>query len=138
MNFHKLPQVYDIVKDLLRNGVSCDEITSRLETLRSSEEQAKELPEWAITLSYSLSAMTSAVMFFHGTWKDALMSGALGLIPGLLRLVANRFETLWVQNLISGIFYTKTNHCAKSVDIRSNSMFYRVDCGHSFGTILLL
>ncbi|KAF8470068.1 hypothetical protein BDZ91DRAFT_792088 [Kalaharituber pfeilii] len=95
MNFHKLPQLFDLVKELLRKGIDCDEIRSRLEKIKSAEQKAKEFPEWAIALSYPFAAMTSAVMFFHGTWKDALVSGALGLIPGLLRLVANRFDTLW-------------------------------------------
>lgn len=35
------------------------------------------------------------VMFFHGTWREAGVSAALGIIPYLLRLVANKFETLW-------------------------------------------
>jgi len=117
MNFHKLPQIYDIIKDLLKNGVGCDEIRGRLESLRSAEEQAKEFPEWAIALCYPFAAMTSAIIFFHGTWRDALMSGALGFIPGLLRLVANKFETLWVRNIIPGIVFTKTNNLEISVDV---------------------
>ena len=98
MNFHKLPQVYDLVKDILKNSLGCDDIRRRIETIRSAEENAKEFPEWAIALSYPFAAMTSAIMFFHGTWRDALMSGALGVIPGFLRLAANRLESLWVSN----------------------------------------
>lgn len=107
MNFHKLPQVYELVKDILRDGVGCDEIRFRLEKIRSAEEKAKEFPEWLIALSYPFAAMTSAVMFFHGSWEDALVSGALGLIPGLLRLVANKFETLWVSR---GIPFPLSTH----------------------------
>ena len=106
MNFHRLPQVYDLVKevmnrDMLGNGPSCDQILKKLYLIRSDEGTAKEFPEWAIALSYPISAMASAIMFFHGTWQDALMSGVLGIIPGALRLIAVlKFEALWV-NIIS-------------------------------------
>lgn len=142
MNFHKLPQVYDLVKQLVRDGSSCDLVRSTLKRIRSDEEKAKEFPEWAIALSYSLSAMTSAIMLFHGTWRDALMSGLLGMIPGALRLVAVQYDVLWVSGLVylSHLFFLvdKTDLLHVVVVVRNSSMFPYFGCSDGSGAPLLL
>lgn len=95
MNFTKLPHVFKLVKDMIREPqrISGDNI---YEELKRIEEMENAWGQYAIAASYIPAAATSAIMFFGGDWKDAAMSGALAIIPALLLLVANKWERLWV------------------------------------------
>lgn len=94
MNFQKLSQVHDLVKDITRSGITYEEV-GRILTKIHLEDGV--IPEWATALSYPLSAIASAIMFFNGSWQDAIMSGTLGIIPGVLRLIALKYEVLFVS-----------------------------------------
>lgn len=100
MNFTKLPHVFKLVKDMIREpeGTSVDNIYGELKRIEGMENA---WGQYAIAASYVPAAATSAIMFFGGDWKDAAMSGVLAIIPAFLLLVANKWERLWVWTLSS-------------------------------------
>ena len=55
------------------NGVGYDEIRGRLGALHSAERPAKEYSSGLLRLANPFAAITSTIIFFHGTWRDALV-----------------------------------------------------------------
>lgn len=95
MNFTRLPHVFALVKDMIRRpeDFHLNIVYAELERIKVMKSAWSE---YAIAASYVPAAATSAIMFFGGDWGDAAMSGALAVIPALLRLVTNKWEKLWV------------------------------------------
>lgn len=99
MNFSKLDRVFQISKSVLRGcesipTVSNPHLSTQLEKIMGGTDP---FPEWVVCGLYSVSAFTSAILFFHGSWYDAAISGVLALVPGGLRLVAGRYKSFWVS-----------------------------------------
>ena len=96
MNFSKLDPLYELCKRIMRKEMCHESAVATLENINGSTDPFQEL---MIVAMYPLSAFTSAIMFFHGGWKDAGMSALLACVPAALRLVANRWSFLWVSLL---------------------------------------
>ncbi len=96
MNFTKLPLVFQLVKKLIRNPADTNIDASSADIARIEATSPAFSHMW-IGVSYIIAATTSAIMFFHGTWRDAGMSGALATIPAGLMLLANQYEQFWVR-----------------------------------------
>ena len=95
MNFTKLPLLFRLVKNMIRTPADTNIDASSADLAAIESTVPAFSPIW-IAASYIFAAMTSAIMFFHGNWKDAGMSGALAMIPAGLMLLANQYGQLWV------------------------------------------
>ncbi|KAI8998096.1 hypothetical protein BC832DRAFT_566171 [Gaertneriomyces semiglobifer] len=91
-DFGKLQPLHSVCKEIVRGRLSAEAAADSLETIKRRTSEWSEL--W-IAAGYPLSAATSAIMFFHGTGWDALASGVLACVPAGMRLLANRFPSLW-------------------------------------------
>ncbi|TPX70149.1 hypothetical protein SpCBS45565_g01964 [Spizellomyces sp. 'palustris'] len=91
-DFGKLQVLHALCKDLIRGRTNPAGAKKKLHDIRNMRDAWSEL--W-IVAGYPVSAATSAIMFFNGNGWDALASGLLACIPGGMRLIANRFPSLW-------------------------------------------
>ncbi|MCJ1469129.1 hypothetical protein MMC07_007762 [Pseudocyphellaria aurata] len=94
MDFTKLSLLMSLVKKILRHPTQSS-VDDLLADLAQIEATPSAFSSVAIGISYVFTAATAAIMFFHGTWKDAAMSSALAIIPATLMLVAKEFSQLW-------------------------------------------
>ncbi|KAJ3186866.1 hypothetical protein HDU85_006901 [Gaertneriomyces sp. JEL0708] len=93
-DFGKLQPLHSVCKEIVRGRLSAEAAADALERIERRKSDWSEL--W-IVAGYPLSAATSAIMFFHGTGWDALASGILACVPAGMRLIANRFPSLWAS-----------------------------------------
>lgn len=98
MDFTKLSLLMSLLKKILRHPTQSS-VEDLLADLAQIEATPSAFSSVAIGISYLFTAVTGAIMFFHGNWKDAAMSGTLAIIPATLMLVANEFGQLWVSLL---------------------------------------
>lgn len=97
-DFARLQPLHKLCKDLVRNNITPECAKKRLVEIKNQKEEWSEL--W-IAAGYPLSAATSAIMFFNGDGWDALMSGVLACVPAGMRLLANKYPSLWVSQKLS-------------------------------------
>lgn len=95
MDFTKLSLLMGLLKKILRHPAQRS-VDALLADLAQIEATPSAFSSVSIGISYVFSATAGAIMFFHGTWKDAAMSGVLAIIPATLMLLANEFSQLWV------------------------------------------
>ncbi|KAJ3043515.1 hypothetical protein HDV00_004904 [Rhizophlyctis rosea] len=123
MNFAKLDPLYVLCKQIIKKEVSVGMAVEKMEKILCAPDP---FPEWVIVAMYHISAFTSAILFFHGGWKDAGMSALLACVPAGLRIAANRWGYLWwTYELLSctliSLFATllHTHFCYSSVLLSS-------------------
>lgn len=98
MDFTKLSLLMSLLKKILRHPTQSS-VDDLLVDLAQIEATPSAFSSNSIAVSYVFTATTGAIMFFHGNWKEAAMSGALATIPATLLLLANRFSQLLVSTL---------------------------------------
>lgn len=98
MDFTKLSLLMSLLKKILRHPAQSS-VDALLADLAQIEATPSAFSSVSICISYVLTATTGAIMFFHGNWREAAMSGALAIIPATLMLLADQFSQLWVRLL---------------------------------------
>lgn len=96
MDFTKLALLMRLLKTILRHPAQRS-VDALLADLAQIEATPSAFSAVSVAISYVFAATTGAIMFFHGNWKDAAMSGVLAIIPATLMLLANEFSQLWVS-----------------------------------------
>lgn len=95
MDFTKLSLLMSLLKKILRHPTQRS-VDALMADLAQIEATPSAFSPYSIGIVYVFTAMTGAIMFFHGDWKDAVISGVLAIIPATLMLLANEFSQLWV------------------------------------------
>ncbi|KAJ3276936.1 hypothetical protein HK104_003560, partial [Borealophlyctis nickersoniae] len=119
MNFSKLSPLYDLTKSVIRGHTTGSAAWAQVEAIQRMPDP---FPEWVVCVGYPVHAMTSAIMFFHGSWRDAGMSAVLACVPGGLRLVCNKYPTLWYTYEIISCFTVSLIATALSQHFCYNSL----------------
>ncbi|KAI9296936.1 DUF1212-domain-containing protein [Neoconidiobolus thromboides FSU 785] len=88
-DMYKLERVVSIYHRICKEDMH---ILDAISELTSIMEQPPLYPPWVELLNYGLGSFAMAPMVFGGGWVDAGVAGLLGLLVGLMMLLARRFE----------------------------------------------
>ena len=84
----KIGQINDIMNAFHKDEISLDQCLGRLQALAAAPPTAGF---WSTLFAFSVSAFTGSILLFDGSWIDAGISGALGLLVALLFILAKNF-----------------------------------------------
>ncbi|KAJ9083909.1 pheromone-regulated protein prm10 [Entomophthora muscae] len=87
---HKLDLVVNIYQRVIKEDLLLVDADDELQDVLNSPPL---YPPWAELLSYGVGAFGSAPMLFGGSIWEAVVAGGLGLIVGLMTLLARRFSS---------------------------------------------
>ncbi|ORX91251.1 DUF1212-domain-containing protein [Basidiobolus meristosporus CBS 931.73] len=86
-NMDKLERSYEISRQVIYGEL---EVEDAYELLEDMMDEPQIYPWWIQILNYCLCSFLICPLAFNGDWIDALISGALGLIVGLLSILASK------------------------------------------------
>jgi uncharacterized membrane protein YjjP (DUF1212 family) len=89
-NLGKLAQADEVTREVLNGRLTPLEGATRLELIETAPPR---YPIWLSTLAFAI-VSGSAARFLGGGWHEVLASLAIGLVIGLLAIVAGRIESL--------------------------------------------
>lgn len=87
-DMHKLDLVVTIYQRVIKEDLLLADADAELQDVLNSPPL---YPPWAELLSYGIGAFGSAPMLFGGSIWEAVLAGGLGLVVGLMTLLARRF-----------------------------------------------
>ncbi|KAI8323575.1 DUF1212-domain-containing protein [Martensiomyces pterosporus] len=87
-DMHRLERTNRVVRRVLKNRISVGQGVKNLEKTLATPPL---FPWWAMLTDYVVCSFFICPLFWGGGWSDAGVSAMLGLIVGLLQLLAGRF-----------------------------------------------
>lgn len=95
----RCPQGFDMGKLAKVTGIAnaiCHKKLSLQECIDKLEDVAQASPTWgplAILMAHTVSSLLTTAVMFNGSWMDTAVSGGLGLMVGMLTLVAGKYAS---------------------------------------------
>ncbi|KAI7886081.1 DUF1212-domain-containing protein [Lichtheimia hyalospora FSU 10163] len=95
----RCPQGFDMGKLAKVTGVAnaiCQRKLTLQECIDKLENIAQASPTWgpwAILMAHTVSSLLTTPVMFNGSWMDTAVSGGLGLMVGMLTLVAGKYAS---------------------------------------------
>lgn len=86
----KLAKVHNVANSIQHSGIGVKMALNQLHDIKWSPPT---WGPWSLLLAYAISSLVAAPVMFHGSWTDTFVSGALGLLVGLVVTVADRYAS---------------------------------------------
>ncbi|KAJ2078235.1 pheromone-regulated protein prm10 [Coemansia sp. RSA 988] len=88
-DMHRLGRTNRTIRRVLKSRISIGQGVKNIERILATPPIYSW---WMMIIDYVLCSFFICPMFWNGSWQDAGMSGMLGLLVGLLQLLAGRFN----------------------------------------------
>lgn len=86
----KLAKVFETANATQRSTI---DVKTALDQLHDIKISPPTWGSWSMLLAYAVASLVAAPVMFQGSWTDGLVSGALGLLVGVVITVAERYAT---------------------------------------------